>query len=241
MLNTSDIPSIGKMIKVSGDLVSPERISVEPVDQLVRAQAMQEEETRHPVIVGLGAVCLYGLGTCLAGAVGALKKLDGVKTVTTVLAKDENRASVATLYLDHDGLPDLQNWPRQFFEFAKKTYAWRGVEMTLDGTLSSGSQGLILDANAHRPSVLLAPLQQADKIQIDQDKGVANPLPLEEAQAYADLAARAAVQTEGASYSVTGPIKQTHAGYLMNVRTFQPYIEQPITLPLLEPFAPASA
>ena len=223
LLAKSGVPSVGKMIRVTGNLVSPDRISVQPVDQLARTRGIVDAETGHPVIVGLGAACPYGLGTCLAGAVNALKKLDGVKTVLTVLSKEKNLASVATLYLDHGGLPDLVKWRKQFIEFAKSSYEWRGVEMTLDGTLSSNSQGLILEANANRPAVLLAPLQRANKIQIDQDNGVTNPLPLEEAQAYAELAALAAVQSPGAIYSVTGPINQTPSGYVSNVRTFVPH------------------
>jgi galactose oxidase len=220
LLAKSGVPSIGKMIKITGDLVSPHRTTVAPVDQLARTRRIIAEQTRQPVIVGLGATCPYGLGTCLAGAVAALKKLDGVETVLTILSSDDNRASVATVYLNHDGLPDLNKWPKQFAQFANSSYAWRGVEMTLAGTLLNSPQGLILESDEKRPAVLLAPLERADKVQIDQQNGVAMPLPVKEAEAYADLTTVFAVRGAGAEVSVTGPIKQTLFGYVLEVRVF---------------------
>jgi galactose oxidase len=155
---------------------------------------------------------------CWAGAYGALKKLDGVEMVRPIA---DHRASVAFLYLDHDGLPDLGKWPSQFAQFANGSYTWRGVEMTLEGTIGNGPEGLILIAKPDRPAVRLAPLQRADKVQLDKANGVDLPLPTSESGAYSALAATVATGGGAAVFSVAGPIKKAPSGNLLEVRSFR--------------------
>ena len=218
LLNKAGVPSEAQIVKVIGEPAAPARFSVAVVDQAERNQSIIDHAKRPEVVVGLTPTCPYGLATCWAGAQRALKQLDGVETVRPIA---ENKSSVAFLYLDHDGLPDLAKWQNQFTQLANGSYTWRGVEMTLAGPVSNTPGGLTLTANTSRPAVLLAPLQRADKVQIDQENGVAKPLPPDESGAYASLAADFATAGGAAVYSVTGPLKQTSSGYLLEVRSFR--------------------
>ena len=91
--------------------------------------------------------------------------------------------------------------------------------MTLQGPVRKDPTGLIMLANVGRPAVLLAPLQAADKVQIDQQNGITMPLPASEAAAYSSLTTSFAT-ADRANYSITGPIKQLDSGYVLEVRTF---------------------
>jgi hypothetical protein len=144
--------------------------------------------------------------------------LDGVATVLPVA---DNREAVATLYLAHDGIPDLNAWPAQFARFANGSYGWRGVEMTLIGQITQVSGAYQLAANAARPAVTLGSLDRANKVQLDHTGGTLNPLPEQEATAYRRLVAETAAPISDATFSVTGPIRQTASGFLLEVRDFK--------------------
>lgn len=217
VLNQQGVPSEAKMVRVVGQQPAPARVSVQVVDQLKRNQDIIANATRPQVVVGLTPVCPYGLDTCIAGALGALKKLDGVETVRSIVDK---QAAVAFLYLDHDGLPNLRLWPRQFADTAQKSYVWRGVEVTLEGPVEANEDSLLLTATSNRPSVRIMPLRSTDKVQLDQTNGVPNLLPVNEAEAYAEL--DKTLQTAGttAEFSITGPLLETGAGFVIEVRKF---------------------
>jgi len=218
LLSKNGVPSLGRMILVTGQPDAPRRSCVPVVDQLVRSQRIARHATRHKVVVGLTPVCPYGLATCWGGAYKALKMLDGVATVLPVA---DNREAVATLYLAHDGIPDLNAWPAQFARFANGSYGWRGVEMTLIGQITQVSGAYQLAANAARPAVTLGSLDRANKVQLDHTGGTLNPLPEQEATAYRRLVAETAAPISDATFSVTGPIRQTASGFLLEVRDFK--------------------
>jgi galactose oxidase len=204
LLSKDGVPALGRMILVTGQPDAPQRSSVPVVDQLVRSQWIARHATRPKVVVGLTPVCPYGLATCWGGAYKALKMLDGVATVLPVA---DNREAVATLYLAHDGIPDLNAWPAQFAQFANGSYAWRGVEMTLLGEITQVGGAYQLAANADRPAVTLAFLDRADKVQLDHTGGTLNPLPEQEATAYDRLVAETATLAGDTIFLVTGPIR----------------------------------
>lgn len=215
LLNKAGVPSVAKIIKVSGQKAAPVRFSVTVIDQAARNQSIIANATRPEIVVGLTATCPYGLGACWGGAYGGLKKLTGVETVRPIA---DNAASVAFLYLNHDGLPDLANWPTQFAQATNGSYVWRGVEITLEAVIQTTGGRMVLTGDANRPDVVLAPLQRADKVQLDQDNGVPRPLPPPEAGAYADLTAKAAGAAPGTFWTITGPILQTSSGFTLEVR-----------------------
>ena len=96
-----------------------------------------------PVTVGLTAQCPYGLGPCWGGAYTALIHLDDVAFVEPVPNQTDQTARV---YLTHAGLPDLDRWPAEIARWANASYAFRGVEVTLTGTLVEEPTGPILTA-----------------------------------------------------------------------------------------------
>jgi galactose oxidase len=218
LLSKDGVPSLGRMVLVTGQPDAPQRSSVPVVDQLVRNQLIGRQATRPKVVVGLTPVCPYGLATCWGGAYKALKLLDGVATVLPVA---DNREAVATLYLAHDGIPDLNAWPAQFARFANGGYGWRGVEMTLIGEITQVGGAYQLAANADRPAVTLGSLDRGNKVQLDHTGGKPNPLPEKEATAFGRLVAETAALISDTTFSVTGPIRQTASGLLLEVRDFE--------------------
>lgn len=95
-----------------------------------------------------------------------------------------------------------------------------GVEVTLEGPVEANDDSLLLTATSNRPSVRIMPLRSTDKVQLDQTNGVPNPLPVDEAEAYAEL--DKTLQTAGATaeFSITGPLLETDAGFVIEVRKF---------------------
>jgi hypothetical protein len=218
LLSKDGVPSIGKILQVTGEPEAPERSSIAVVDQLKRSASIAANAKRAKVVVGLTPVCPYGLATCWGGAYRALKMLDGVETVLPIA---DNKDAVAFLYLDHDGIPDLTEWPIQFARFANGSYAWRGVEMTLTGNIMKDKGVTVLAPNASRTAVLLVPLVRSDKVQLDQTNGVLNPLSQDEANAYSELVSATKDVQGDTVFAVTGPIKHTPVGFSLEVRSFK--------------------
>jgi hypothetical protein len=218
LLNKASVPSVGKIVRIHGQVAAPARLSVIVVDQVTKNQAIIKSATRPEVVVGLTATCPYGLAACWGGAYAGLKQLDGVGVVRPIA---DNAASVAFLYLDHDGLPDIENWPTQFTRATNGSYRWRGVEITLEGAVEDDGGSLVLPANPHRPAVLLAPLQADAKVQLEMENGVRRPLPADEASAYVRLAQQKQRTPGLLQAKVTGPLTRTDAGFVLQVRKFE--------------------
>src|ERR1700690_3305153 len=78
---------------------------------------------RHPDLP-LRHIRLWG------GAYEALIHLHGVRLVRPIPNAQD---STAYVYLEHEGLPDLEVWPTQFATIANGTHLFRGVEVTVEG------------------------------------------------------------------------------------------------------------
>jgi len=217
LLNKAGVPSVGKFVKVQGQPAPPVRLSVVIVDQATKNQAIIDSATRPEVVVGLTPTCPYGLATCWGGASTGLRQLDGVDVVRPIA---DNAASVAFLYLDHDGLPDIENWPTQFARSTNGSYGWRGVEVTIDGLVERDGDRLIMPGDANRERVILAALRPEAKVQLYLENGVRRPLPEQERAAYGNLAARLQNAPGPMSAKVTGPLQKTDAGFVLQVREF---------------------
>jgi hypothetical protein len=129
--------------------------------------------------------------------------------------------SVAILYLDHDGLPDIANWPKEFEKRANASYAWRGVEVTVQGDLVSREGNLVFAATVARPEVKLAPLEAADKVQLNLENGAPKALPDEERTAFENLSKRKGSSASAARATVTGPLKRVDGAFVLEVRRFE--------------------
>ena len=223
LLNQSLVPSVARVVKIEGQPVA----AVRPVARLAALQvlgpvekdaAIAAKAQRPPVIVGLSSTCPYGLAACWGGAYVALRRLPGVAMVRPMAdAKD----SVAILYLDHDGLPDVANWPKEFEKLANASYAWRGVEVTVVGDLVSREGNFVFAATAARPQVKLAPLEPADKVQLNLENGAPRALPEEERTAFENLSKRTGTSTSAVRATVTGPLKQVDGAFVLEVRKFK--------------------
>jgi galactose oxidase len=175
---------------------------------------MRNAATGTRVIVGIQATCPYGIAACWGGANEALRNLDGVRHVDPV--PDGNR-STATVYLDDDGLPPLDRWDRQFRQMVHDTYLLRGAEVTLNGTVEAREGVIVLAGEGRRPPVTLTPLGPGRKIQ--WDPGAASPEPVRESEAAAySTLLRSSQGPHADRVTVTGPLSQTQAGYLLQVR-----------------------
>jgi galactose oxidase len=181
------------------------------------AQTMRTA-AKPPVTVGITPTCLYGLAGCWGGAKGALLRLTGVETV---LEEANAYTSTASMFLKDDRLPDLDIWRREFGRIANAVYSLRGIEMTLSGTIEETDGLLRLVGNQTRPSVLLAPLDAANKVQWDFATKANWPLEPDEANAYARLKQILGdPKRRGSSITVTGTLLKNESGFFLEVRTF---------------------
>jgi len=169
------------------------------------------------VVVGITGTCPYGIGACWGGAYEALHRLERVDLVNPIANADDSTAEV---FLKDESLPALDRWDERFRSIVDGRYVLRGLEVTLQGVIEERDGQLFLTASGPRPRVLLGPLAAADKIQWNRAAGVPKPLEEAEALAYERLAAASRDLADGQQVSVTGPLKQTDAGYQLQVRLF---------------------
>ena len=114
------------------------------------------------VTVGLTAQCPYGLAACWGGAYEALTTLPGVAAVAPHADATDSTAQV---YLRDNTLPDLDAWPTQLARSANGSYTFRGIELTLDGTIEQHHSDLVLVGR--HPSIHLRPLTPGTELAWD--------------------------------------------------------------------------
>ena len=118
-------------------------------------------------------------------------------------------------------MPDLEVWPTQFANIANGTHIFRGVEVTLEGVLQTpDGNTLVMQGNDMRPPLLLQSIEAADKIQWDATKGSEKPLDPLEKDAYPRLQEKVKNASGSLKARVTGPLKKSDYGYLLEVRQF---------------------
>ena len=79
----------------------------------------------------------------------ALTGLTGVAVVTPYADAADSTAEV---FLGGDGLPDLDAWPAELARSANGSYAFRGVEVGVDGTVERRGDDLVLVTRIDRRS-----------------------------------------------------------------------------------------
>jgi len=175
---------------------------------------MREAATGTRVVVGIQGTCPYGIAACWGGANEALRNLDGVRYVDPIPDGD---SSTATVYLEDERLPALDQWEQQFRQMVHDTYQLRGAEVTLNGTIETRDGVLVLAGEGRRPPVTLTPLDPGQKIQWDQAAAAPEPVQDTEAAAYATLV-RSPRGAGARQVTITGPLTLTEAGYRLRVR-----------------------
>jgi len=168
------------------------------------------------VAIGVTPTCPYGLSACWSGAYGALRCLDGVKSV--VDAPDTYNCT-AQVMLQQPDFPDVLHWSEQFRDAVGQIYVFRGVEVTVDGTVVQKNGELELHLPNDAPPIALAPLEH--KVQWNFKKGRARQAEPDEAAAYDQLALRYAIASgEPITVQVTGPFEHLNRGNVLEVREF---------------------
>ena len=166
--------------------------------------------------VGITPNCPYGLKACWAGAHEALGRIEGVKSVAIT---PDSFNCTATIRINGDGLPDPDTWASQFKSRVDQAYLFRGVEVTVQGTLQGEGENLTLRVPGVDQPIRLLPLN--NKLQWNFKKSAARQPEPDERDALKQLANRRNEDKE-ATYQVqvTGPLKKGDKGYVVEVREF---------------------
>jgi len=242
ILDQQGVPSIAKIVQISAaagaaaparEAGQPRVLSASttapapqtPADAIALRAMIHDAATGTRVVVGIQGTCPYGIAACWGGANEALRNLDGVQYVDPIPDGDR---STATVYLEDDRLPALNRWDRQFRQMVHATYLLRGAEVTLNGTVNAREGVLVLAGEGHRAPVTLTPLRPEQKVQWDRAAASPEPLRDSEAGAYSTLLSTAP-GTDARRVTVTGPLSQTEAGYLLRVRLVEGMTHAPST------------
>ena len=201
-LSAAGVPSVAAIVRIA---VSPTVEADGPVHGGQPARLLAADEPGTRVTVGLTAQCPYGLAACWGGAYEALTGLSGVAAVRPYADAADSTAEV---FLGHDGLPDLDAWPEQLARSANGSYAFRGVELTVEGGVVRDGDHLALVAG-HRPSIALRPLEQV--LAWDLTARRPRAATAEERAAFGHLA-------EGDTAQVTGTLTKSDGNWSMAVR-----------------------
>jgi len=183
-----------------------------------------EMEARRPapsgtrVVVGLTSRCPYGLAACWGGAYQSLKRLTAVASVS----QEANAAeSTAELFLNENGIPDLAAWKVQFKQSANGSYDFRGIEITLEGTVRTQAGHLLIRGTDY-PPVELRQIGAIDKIQWDWDRKAPLMPTAEELDAFASLSAQLGSSgRKSAKAKLTGPFQVISREPVLFVRKFE--------------------
>jgi galactose oxidase len=173
------------------------------------------------VLVGITIACPYENaieGSCWSGAYWALMKLEGVKTVDKT-ANGYN--CTARVYLNDKSFPDPDQWASQFKKLVDQTYTFRGVEVTVDGTVGGDNNGLVVRVPGVKLPITLRPLEH--KLQWNSKKGTARQPEPDERDAYQQLGSKVKEsKANDFKTRVTGTLRKSGTGYTLEVREFFP-------------------
>ncbi|MGQ0716681.1 MAG: galactose oxidase-like domain-containing protein [Pseudonocardiales bacterium] len=240
VLSKAGVPSLARIVRIGSSAAHPRAAALpvgaeaslhtgpegtthtQELDETVRTQS-----TGTRVTVGLTAKCPYGLGACWGGAYEALKKLGGVAAVRPIANAEHSTADV---YLRDQGLPDLDGWPEQIARWANGSYDFRGVEVTVTGTLGDQDGMLQLTGPSFDAPVRLMPLSEGMKLQWDYQTRRVRDTTRDERDAYRNLTGRYQdLRGDDEPTRVTGPLTKTDTGWVLYVREFE--AQPPVTRP----------
>jgi galactose oxidase len=148
-----------------------------------------------------------------------LTKLDGVAAVRPIANTQDSTAEV---YLRDQSLPALDSWPDQLASSANASYDFRGVEVTVTGTVVKQNGILRLTGPSFDAPVKLMSLEQGTKLQWDHRARKVKDLTSDERDAYRNLKTRYQdIEDEDGLIQVTGPLTKTDTGWILHVRKFE--------------------
>jgi hypothetical protein len=148
----------------------------------------------------------------------SLKRLPAVTSVTPEANAAE---STAELYLNENGIPDLATWKIRFKQSANGSYDFRGVEITLEGTVRTRVERLFIKGAAYSP-VEIRQIGAIDKIQWDWDRKAPLIPTAEEQGAFASLSAQfGSSARKSVRARLTGPFQVIGGEPVLFVRAFE--------------------
>lgn len=198
------------------ELPRPQLSFLKPMAMSLIMTTGASAQVSQDIVVGITPTCPYGLGACAVGAREGLKRLDGVQLVAHMPDKYN---STFDIRLDGSDLPDINRWKEQLREVVGEAFVFRGVEITIAGTVVDRSGTLLLEVQGLKKPITLAPLE--NKLQWNFRKSSPRQPEPNEADAYAQLAAQCRVATAtGAKHEITGPLHSTAQGAVVEVREF---------------------
>jgi hypothetical protein len=171
------------------------------------------------VVVGITTTCPYENaieGSCWSGAYWALSDLEGIKSVD----KSANGYTcTARVHLKETGLPDPNKWASQFKSKVDQAYVFRGIEVTVVGSVANVDNRLVLQVRGVDKPITLRPLEH--KLQWNSKKGTARQPEPDERDAHQQLSSKTKDAKEGRlNVTVTGPLMKSDQGYTLEVREF---------------------
>jgi galactose oxidase len=168
------------------------------------------------VHVGVTPKCPYGMVACYPSASAALRQLEGIETVSP---NPDSYNCMAQVWLTDGGLPNVKQWQEHFKSMVGESYVFRGVEVTIEGTLEQKDGKLLLQSEGLRQPVALAALQH--KLQWNFLKRRSRGPEEDERTAYQQLEAKNKESTGTAlKVRVTGPLQTSDAGPVLEIREF---------------------
>jgi galactose oxidase len=220
ILSAAGVPSISRMVRIGSAAIAARAATT--VASMTKTAL--EMEARRPapsgtrVVVGLTSRCPYGLAACWGGAYQSLKRLPAVASVS----QEANAAeSTAELFLNENGIPDLAAWKVQFKQSANGSYDFRGIEITLEGTVRTLAGHLLIRGTDY-PPVELRQIGAIDKIQWDWDRKAPLMPTAEELDAFASLSTQLGSSgRKSAKAKLTGPFQVISREPVLFVRKFE--------------------
>jgi hypothetical protein len=168
------------------------------------------------IVVGVTPSCPEGFMGCWGEISQALRMLEEVESVA--INPDVYNAT-ASVHLRGDRLPDPDRWREQFYKMLGERIGFRGVEVTVEGSLSTEGGSLLLSLSESPQPLRLAVLQ--NKLQWNFKKKRPRGIEEEEARSYEELIEVA----EKAPFKplivhVTGPLRVSDGSLVLEVREF---------------------
>jgi alpha-amylase len=212
LLSDEGVPSIAKIVMVKGQAPAVARIPAHNLDPIAVDQSMIAEAKWPAVAIGLTSTCPYG---CWGNAMTIAPKLKDVEKVRPI---PDSKDWLIYVYLTHGGLPDLETWREEIRRHLLGAYHFRGVEVTVRGTVEAKDGNLVLRYDQGRPSIPLARLQSGDPVQLRPNPaGPPQQATSAELAAYDELARQVGEQAR-AEITVMGPLQKGPDGLVLKVR-----------------------
>jgi galactose oxidase len=175
-------------------------------------------QVSQDIVVGITPTCPYGLGACAVGAREGLKRLESVRLVADTPDKYNCTFDVR---LEVAELPDIERWKKQLKEVVGEAFVFRGIEVTIMGTVVDRSGTLVLEAEEPKKPITFAPLE--NKLQWNFRKTSSRQPEPKEADAYRQLAAECReAPAQRAKFEITGPLRSTAQAHVIEVREYFP-------------------